>query len=256
MDLLTLQDKKIMVAGASSGIGQAAAVLISRLGGSVVLNGRDVGRLDATLSMLEGDGHHVMPFDLVEFSGIKQYVKDCVKIDGRRFDGLVFCAGKTNGAPIRSENTDQIADVMKANFLTYAALLTEFVSRKVLNDGGSIVALSSSATKHCDKSLFRYASSKAAVETASTVAANELSRRKIRVNVVLPEMTDTPLTHDHFFAAVPPEEIDRFYPLGGLTAMDVANTIIFLLSDMSAKITGQKFYLSAGNDGRPIDYIL
>ena len=252
---MELNGKKIFVAGASSGIGQATAIMISKLGGKVVLNGRNEERLNETRSMMEGDGHLVMPYDLLQFEGVNRYIRKCVEIDGISFDGLVFSAGVSLGSVIRMTKLDSFRNIMEQNFLPYAALLKEFSSKKVLKNGGSIVALSSSATVHFDKAHSAYACSKNAIEAISNVASHELVRRKIRVNSVCPEMTRTPMTQD-YFGTVSQEKRDAHYPLGALEPEDVANTIVFLLSNMSSKITGQKIYLSAGNDGGPINYIL
>lgn len=250
---MDLNGKKIFVAGASSGIGQATAIMISKLGGKVVLNGRSEEKLNATRSMMAGDGHFVMPYDLLQFDGMKQYIKNCVETDGVLFDGLVFSAGASTGSAIRVEKLESFKYMMELNFLSYAALLKEFSSKRVLNNGGSIVAISSSITVHYDKTCGAYACSKSAVEAISNVASQEFVRRKVRVNSVCPEITRTPMTR-YYFENVSQERSNAYYPLGVLAPEDVANTIVFLLSDMSSKITGQKIYLSAGNDGRPIDY--
>lgn len=247
--------KKYLVTGASSGIGQAAAILISKFGGTVILNGRNEERLNQTLSQMEGEGHHIMPFDLTDLEGIKQYVKDCIEVDGRRFDGLVFAAGMGGGAPVRAETMLNVKGMMQVNFYSYFALIKEFNSRRVLNDSGSIVAISSRAAGNPDKSQLSYAGSKAALDTASDVAALEFAKRKVRVNTVRPEMVDTPMSAA-FFDGVERERRMDFYPLGPLTPRDVAETVLFLLSNMSKKLTGQHLYLSAGNDGRPIDFLL
>ena len=251
---MNFRGKKIFIAGASSGIGQATAIMISQLGGRVVLCGRSKEKLDLTQSMMEGDGHLSAPYDLTQCDGIKQYIKNCVDADGIPFNGFVFTAGVSWGTVIRAQKLESYRDMMESNYFSYVALLKEFCSRKVLDDGGSIVALSSSITFHWDKSTSAYACSKSALEAISNVASHELVGRKIRVNTVCPEMVNTPMSKT-FFQQLSEDDRNVFYPLGSLEPMDVANTIVFLLSDMSSKITGQKIYISAGNDGRPIEYI-
>lgn len=254
-NMLNLEGEKYLVTGASSGIGQATAILISKLGGKVILNGRSGERLNQTYSKMEGEGHHVMPFDLTNQEGIKTYIDSCLKIDDQRLDGVVFAAGIGGGSVLRAENLENLQHIIEANFLPYFSILKACSSRRVLNDGGSIVAISSRAAKNPDKAQLSYASSKAALDTASEVAALEFAKRRVRVNTVRPEMVDTPMGAA-FFESVSPEQQKEFYPLDPLTAEDVANTIAFLLSDMSSKITGQHIYLSAGNDGRPIDFLI
>lgn len=244
MDWFGLAGKKYLVTGASSGIGQAAAIKISQLGGHVVLNGRNIDRLQQTRLLMEGNQHWLMPYDLTDFQGVKDYVTACVQTDGKRFDGLVFSTGITQDVPIRMENTDHCQNMMTVNYFSYAALLKLFSSPKVLNNEGAIVAISSAAAKYPAKSQMSYSSSKAAIDAATMVASDEFSRRKIRVNSVQPDMTITPMTEKYI------ENIEETsYPLSFIKAENVADTIIFLLSDMSCKITGQHIYISAGHRG-------
>lgn len=245
--------KKYLVTGASSGIGQAAAILISKFGGRVILNGRNEERLHQTLSHMDGEGHHIMPFDLTNLDGIKRYVKDCIDVDGRRFDGMVFSTGIGGGVPIRIEKLDNLKNMMEVSFYPYFALLKEFSSRRVLNDNSSIVAVSSSCIVWPGKSQMSYASGKAALDLSSRIAAKEFLSRKVRVNTVRPIALKSMMT-DVFFSQATDEELKENYPLGVLDADDVANSIVFLLSNMSSKITGQNIFLSAGGDGSPMDF--
>lgn len=245
--MINLTGKKIMVTGASSGIGQAAAILISRLGGRVVLNGRNEARLADTVSQMEGSGHLIMPFDLENLEGIRNYVNDCIKMDGIRFDGLVFSTGVGRTMPIRNEKLTNLHQMMKVSYLTYFMLIKEFASRKILNDRGSIVAVSSKSALQPEKGQASYGSGKAAVNICSEVAAQEFSSRKIRVNTVNPYMTMTHMTKDYFNNPEVIMKQDSLYPLGIIKPTDVAELIVFLLSDVSSKITGQHIGISAGN---------
>lgn len=247
--------KKYLVTGASSGIGQAAAILISKLGGTVILNGRNEERLNQTLSQMEGTGHHIMPFDLTNLEGIKQYIKTCVDVDSQRFDGMVFSMGIAGGGLLKTESVEEYHRQMLSCYYPYAAILKEFSSRRILNDGGAIVALSSKAALYPDKSSGSYACSKAAMDTLSEVAAKEFCNRMIRVNTIRPEEVKTPMT-ENYFSNVPQATIDKHYPLGYLHVEDVANVILFLLSDLSRKISGQHIYVGAGNFGYPIDSLV
>ncbi len=248
-----ISGKKYLVTGASSGIGQAAVILISKCGGRVVLNGRNKERLQQTHDQMAGEGHFIMPYDLTDLEGMKQYVKDCIDTDGRRFDGMVFSTGIGGGIPIRTEKLDNLKNMMEVSFYHYFVLLKEFSSRRVLNDNGSIVAVSSSCVVWPGKSQMSYASSKAALDLSSQIAAKEFLSRKIRVNTVRPIALRSMMT-EIYFSQASAEEIQKNYPLGVLEAGDVANSIVFLLSDMSSKITGQHIFLTAGGDGSPMDF--
>lgn len=249
---LDMSGKKYLIVGASSGIGRATAIAISRNNGQVVLTSRNEDQLIKTREMMSGTDHIVMPYDIADIDGIKGFVKSCIDRVGGRFDGLVFTVGVKRGNPIRTENIEQLRGFYEIAYLAYIALLKEFSSKRVLNDYGSIVALSSRAALFPEKGCLGYATAKAAINTASLVAAQELANRKVRVNTICPEMAKTPLVK-HFFDNVSKGQLNRFYPLGYLEPEDVADLALFLLSDMSKKITGQNFYLSAGNTGSAIE---
>ncbi len=252
---LGLEGKKYLVTGASSGIGRAAAILISGLGAKVVLNGRREEELRKTYSMMEGKCHDIMPFDLTNLEGINAYIKECIDIDHQKFDGMVFSTGVTVNKPIRSESIDNLEYVMKTNFYSYFTLLHIFSSKRVLNEGGSIVAVSSRSSTHPNKAQASYGASKAAIDAVSNVAAREFANRKIRVNTVQPNMTLTPMIAG-FIENTTEEQREDLFPLGILEPEDIAGIIVFLLSDLSKKITGEHIYLSSGNDNRPINYLV
>ena len=241
-----IEGKKYLVTGASSGIGQASAILISKFGGRVILNGRNEERLNRTLSQMEGKGHHIMPFNLKNLNRIGKFVKDCVQIDDVRFDGAVFASGTSINRPIRAETLEGVDEMLKVNYLSYFALIKEFCSRKVLNDGGAIAAVSSQASIVPDKGQSSYGSRKAALDTLSMVASRELEKRRVRVNLILPGATKTPAS-EAFFASNTEDKLKEMYPLGVIQPEDIANAAIFFLSDMSNKITGQRLVVLGGH---------
>lgn len=249
----SLEGKTYLVIGASSGIGRASAIAISRLGGRVVLSSRDESKLQETLSLMDNaDKHIIMSYDMCNLKGITEFIKNCINKMNTKFDGLVFCAGSAGTRLIKMEQLDEFEEGFLLGYKSYLEILKSFSSKRVMNDGGSIVALSSRAALFPEKAMTRYATTKAAINVTSKIAAQEFAKRKIRVNTICPEMTKTPMVN-HFFDNVTEEQLNKFYPLGFLEPNDVADLVIFLLSDMSKKLTGQNFYLSAGNAGTPIE---
>lgn len=249
---LDLSNKKYLVVGASSGIGRAISIAISKCNGQVVLTSRNQSKLLETKEKMNGDNHIVIPYDITDIKGIKNFIKNCLDIIGGKFDGLVFTAGISRVKPIRVENVEKLRNFFEVSYWAYVELLKDFSSKMVLNNGGSIVAISSRSALFPEKGYLGYATAKQAIITSSLVAARELADRKIRVNTICPEMVKTPMT-EYFFNSVSKEQLEKFYPLGYLEVEDVSNLVIFLLSDMSKKISGQNFYLSAGNAGTAID---
>lgn len=253
---LDLFNKKYLVVGASSGIGRAIAILISKLNGKVVLTGRNEEKLQETLSMMSGSNHLIVRYDMNDVLGIKKFVKECMHKIGGKFDGLIFSAGIERCIPIRGENIERIREFYNVSCISYFSLLKEFSSKQVLSDGGSIVAISSRSALFPEKGFLGYGTAKAAINAASIVASQEFAKRKIRVNTICPEIVKTPMA-EQFFCSVSQEQLNKLYPLGFLEPEDVADLVVFLLSDLSKKFTGQNLYLSAGNAGTPIDgYII
>lgn len=253
----SLEGKTYLVIGASSGIGRASAIAISKLGGRVVLSSRNESKLQETLALMDNaDKHIIISYDICNLKGIKEFITNCINQLNTKFDGLIFCAGSARTKLIKMEQLDEFEEDFLLGYKSYLEILKVFSSKRIINDGGSIVALSSRAALFPEKIMARYATTKAAINITSQIAAQEFARRKIRVNTICPEMTKTPMVN-HFFDNVTKEQLNKFYPLGFLEPDDVANLVVFLLSDMSKKLTGQNFYLSAGNAGTPIeDYII
>ena len=82
MSPFSLEGKKILVTGSSSGIGRGIAVECSKMGAQLILNGRDVNRLDETLKMLEGDGHQIIEADISKQEEIERLCAMCRNSSG------------------------------------------------------------------------------------------------------------------------------------------------------------------------------
>ncbi|WP_337365923.1 SDR family oxidoreductase [Phascolarctobacterium sp.] len=252
MDYLNFNGKKYIVFGASSGIGKQVAFQLSQLGARLVLVGRNEQRLQTTKGMLAGEGHNILLCDVSDFSAAQSVVKTAVSIDGIKFDGCVFSAGIYSMVPVGMVTEENINKIFDTNILSFMAIAKTFSSKRVSNNGASFVSVSSRAANLPDKSQGVYGASKAAINSYTFAAAKEMSKRLIRFNAICPEAVDTEMGAG-FKDNTTHETIKKIYPLGMLEAEDVANAIIFLLSDMSKKITGQSIWLSAGNDGGSID---
>lgn len=252
MRVLDFTGKKYIVFGASSGIGQQTAILLSNLGARLVLVGRSEHKLQQTYEMLSGTNHRTLICDVSDFNSAKNVVKDSVEVDGLRLDGCVFSAGIYTMTPLAMVTEEKVSKILCTNFISLVAIVKSFSSKRISNDGASFVSVSSRAGYIPDKAQGVYGASKAAINSYTVAAAKELSARLIRFNAVCPEAVNTEMGAG-VKDGLTSENLAKIYPLGMLEAEDVANTIVFLLSDMSKKITGQSIWLSAGNDGGSIE---
>ena len=238
-----LTNKTILITGASSGIGQEAAVSISKMGGSLVLTGRDKKRLAHTLSLLEGKGHQIIAADLLIETERKQLIDQLPNLDG-----IVHSAGIVTPFPIKFIDQEKINQTLNINYEIPVLLMAGIIRNKKINACGSVVFLSSISAQHPHLGGALYAGSKAALEAFSKVVALELFPQKIRSNCISPGMVKTPL-YDNAEKEISKESMDKhvsLYPLGIGQTKDIANTIIFLLSDASRWITGINIILDGG----------
>jgi NAD(P)-dependent dehydrogenase (short-subunit alcohol dehydrogenase family) len=244
---LDLTGKHILVTGASSGIGQATAVLLSQLGAKVICAGRSEAGLAETRSMLVGDEHRFVQFELTQIDEIPKWMK-ALAAEGGPLSGLVHSAGINPTRPLRILTEKDFSAILTINLEAAAALMKGFRQKGVCDGGGSVVLLSSVAAIKAQPSIAAYAASKGALISLARTLAVELAREKIRVNCVLPALVRTRMT-DKFEGAVTPEafqKVEASYPLGFGTPEDVANAIAFLLSGASRWITGTTLVLDGG----------
>ena len=185
----SLEGKTILVTGASSGIGKATAIECSKLGARVVITGRDEARLQQTLSSLEGEGHVVITADLGEDDGIRFLVERVPVLNG-----IVHAAGISDTVLFQFLKKERLENIFNINFFAPVVLSQLLLKKKLLQKGGSIVFLSSidgPVTAHIGNSM--YSATKGALSAMMQNMSIELASKGIRVNAVLPGMTETPL---------------------------------------------------------------
>lgn len=251
-NLVNLTGKKIVVTGASSGIGQSIAIMCSELGAQVILIARREDRLKETLTMMEAGEHSYFVADLSETEKIAELVPKIVERVGK-IDGLVHAAGVTYELSLAVSDVLKYEPMMRLNYYAFAELLRLFFKRKYSNDGMSVVGISSSAVlKSYVGSL--YSATKAAMETFANSAQIELvPKRKIRVNMIRPNMVKTDMT-ERFFSDNSSEYLQDAFPLGVIQSEDIAGCVCFLLSDAASKITNQKILIDSGSSFSRIKY--
>ena len=240
----SLENRTVMVTGASSGIGRGCAVVAAELGARVVLVGRDEARLKETESQLKGSGHSVAAYDLQKVEGIADWMKQF-----KDLSGLVHAAGMQVTTPLRALTYEQHASVMRVNLDAALFLTKGFRQRGVLAaSGGSIVYIASVMAFAGKPAIPSYTASKGALVSMTRSLALELARDNVRVNCVAPglvpssiaEEMEKTMTTEQF------EEVKRSHPLGVGTPRDVGNSVAFLLSDAARWITGTTLVADGG----------
>ena len=244
---MDLTGRAVLVTGASSGLGRATAILLSRLGARVFLIGRNEARLQEALGLLEGSGHEYLSFDLSEADKIADLVADLAKRFSP-FSGVVHSAGISQLKPLRVCRSQDYESLFGLNMVAGAQLLRGLTKRGAVADKGcSFVVLSSVAAMFGAPGMHAYCASKAAILGLVRSAAVELVKDRIRVNAVLPGYCETEMTTGQQVRT--PEQIQhtlKAHPMGFGRAEDVANAVVFLIADTSRWITGTSLVVDGG----------
>lgn len=238
----SLIGKTVLVTGASSGIGQSVAIACAKMGSSVVLTARNEVRLQETLRQMPGGNHLIAPADIVLPEQIQQLVEKIPVLDG-----IVHCAGVGSRVPCKSLDQNSIDFVMKPNFEAPVLLQAAILSNKKLSRGASVVFIASRAYDSPSIGNAVYSASKGAIISYSKCLALELAPRQIRVNCICPAMVWTNLILQDAVTKEELEEAQKAYPLKRYgKPEDVANLVLYLLSDASSWMTGSAIDLTGG----------
>jgi len=236
----TLSGKTILITGATSGIGLSVCETVHRMGGTVIAIGRDFSKLEA-LDL--GSHHQFIKFDLSDLDKIAELI---LQLPG--IDGFVHSAGIVELNPIKFFKPELYESIRKTNLDSFLYIMNGLVKKKKLNASSSIVAISSISGIYGMKGNGLYGMTKAALNLAVKTFANELAGQKIRVNAVAPGMVKTQITLNTI-ETLGSEQIkadESKYPLGYGAPEDVANPVVFLLSDAAKWITGEILTLDGG----------
>lgn len=238
----SLAGKTILVTGASSGIGQAIAVSVSKMGANVVINGRNIAKLENTLAELVGVNNCFIAADLTNCEDIAKLADDVPLLDG-----IVHCAGIGHRMPAKMLTESDIDTVMKANFNGAVLLQAALLTKKKVKKDSSIVFIASKAADSPRPGNAVYSASKGALISYARCLALELAPRGIRVNCICPAMVWTDLIMQNEVTLEQLQESEKSYPLKRYgKPEDVAYLAIYLLSNASLWMTNSCIDLTGG----------
>lgn len=238
-----LKEDIFLVTGASSGIGRAATLQLNELGASVIITGRSNNKLqEVKNNALYSENIFIESRDLsVDIDNHAAWVLELSKKYGK-LKGLVLSAGISFVKPLSLVDYASLKTAQDILLNAQIMLVKGFSHRKV-NNGGSVVIISSDAAFYGVKGMLEYSSAKAALITAGKVMANELYSRGIRVNTISPGLILTPMVEE----SVKKGETNADAVQYAGKPEYVANMVSFLLSEKACWITGQNIIIDGGN---------
>jgi NAD(P)-dependent dehydrogenase (short-subunit alcohol dehydrogenase family) len=247
---MKLKDRKALVTGATSGFGEAIALLFAQEGASVIAHGRNAERGDALAKRLEGYGvdAHFVKGDVGEPADA-QALADVARTEFEHLDVLVLNAGIADLAIGKFWNVpvDEFDALWQTN--VRGMWLCARACAPLIRDGGSVVAMGSTSSTTVLADYAAYAMTKGAVVQLARGMAADLAPHGVRVNVVAPGVCDTPMNMRALEAGGPElrAESERAIPLGRVgTSQEVARAVLFFASDDSTHCTGSVLAVDGG----------
>ena len=236
-------EQRFIVTGASSGLGEATALLLNELKASVIA----IARREDKLKELKEKARYpenlfVEVKDLTEdIEGLPNYVKE-LKDKYGKFQGMAYCAGLGGIHPLRTIDMEIMQKTFTINFFAPVFMAKGFVDKRNNNGkGSSIVCIASAGGVHCDPGMTCYAGSKGALIASMQSIARELAPSGLRVNCVSPTLIATSMAGE-----IERQFAEGKYPFGLGEVSDVANMIVYLLSEKAKWITAQNYIIDCG----------
>ncbi len=248
-----LTGQNVLVTGASSGIGRAAAIELAKENAHVIIhyNHSENGAKE-TLRLIEAEGGHasIVQADFRDTASIKTMFSEQIdallktRTDNKQLDVLINNAGLCERSQLRHFNDELFDKLMAINLRAPMYVLRESLKR--MNDGGRIVNMSSMMKKDPDPKYLIYGAAKAGLDVVSKALVKKLGKRNIRINSITPGFIPTNI-QEGFSHPMVLDFVKNRTTLGRVgNVEDVAKVVLFLVSPASGWITGETIEVSGG----------
>lgn len=244
----SLENKTILITGASSGIGKATAIECAKLGASLVITARNEERLQTVMSELDtakGQNHQMVLADIATDEGLLTLVSSLPELDGVSSNAGIVVVN----TPIKFLKDDVLENVYNVNAMSHVKLARNLYKRKLLKKNASYVfTVSVGGVTAFNVGNSAYGMAKAALNSFMKFCAVDFSTRGIRCNSVCPGMIETPMTDTNglFTEEDYKKDMEHYLLKRYGKPEEVAWTTAFLLSDASSFITGVPLLVDGG----------
>ena len=237
------KEQIFIVTGASSGLGEATALLLNELGATVIAIARRESKLqDMKAKAKYPENIFLEQKDLTEdIENLPQYIKELKEKYGK-FQGMAYCAGVGGIHPLRTVGMETMQKTFAINYFAPVFMTKGFVDKRNNNGkGSSVVCIASAGGIHCDPGMTCYSGSKGALIASMQSIAREIAPTGVRVNCVSPTLIQTDMAGE-----IERQYAEGKYPFGIGEVSDVANMIVYLLSEKAKWLTSQNYIIDCG----------
>ena len=240
--MINFKNKKILITGATGGIGNALVKKFASLEGSVLATGTKIEKLEALKK--EFSNINILKFDISDHSKIEEFVEN-VSSQLNGLDVLVNNAGITvDNLSLRMKD-EEWKKVIEVNLGSTFFLCKYAIKKMLKNKYGRIVNITSVVGHTGNVGQANYAASKAGINGMSKSLAIEYAKKNITINCVSPGFIQSKMT-DNIVESIKAVLTSRI-PMAKLgTGEDVSNTVAFLSSDAASYITGETIHVNGG----------
>lgn len=247
-----LEDKVVLVTGAGSGIGRAGAMAMARHGAQVVVTDLDLDRAVEVVESLRSEGVQATSarLDVTDDAAVAAAVAQVVAIHGR-IDVLHSHAGYQVEGNLEQVSVEGMDLSWRLNVRSHFIAARATVGHMRAQGGGSIIITASNSGVQYDREMIAYATTKHAVVAMTRQMASDYAGDNIRFNALCPGFIDTPFNAGFEKQMGGRDKLERYVsqtiPMGRWGSTDeIANSILFLASDMSTFMTGHALVVDGG----------
>ena len=241
--MMNLENKKIIITGATGGIGNSIVKLLSDAGAKILATGTRLEKLEELKSKFKNT--NILKFDISKSDEIEEFIENAIKQLGGGLDCLINNAGITQDNLAIRMNIDEWKKVIDIN-LTSTFLLSKFAVKKMLkNKYGKIINITSVVGHTGNLGQANYTASKAGIVAMSKSLAIEYAKKNININCISPGFIKTEMTDkieekfkEAIISKIPSSRLGE--------PEDVANAVLFLASDQSNYINGETIHVNGG----------
>lgn len=246
-------DKYYIITGGSRGIGKQVAYSMAEEGYNIVLIARNEDILKEVCEDIKSKYSVDVMYkvcDLSKTETIEKVFDECAQMVPTHFiHGIIYSSGQTSITPLKVLDVETVKNIYSVNIFGFIELSRCYSMQNFTNkEHCNIVVISSTSVKHKRPGMIAYASSKSAVETSMQIISKELAKYKIRVNAIRPALVGTDMANEtaEIKAIVNSKYNNQDQLLGLISPIDIANGVLYLISDSGRMTTGTILEINGG----------